>query len=209
MRENAYRSNGKHREALAADHALVMRDRRAVIIPLDEATSYERAVGIASIEALAISIVERAQRRHGFMLTAEQRGDAVAHLITCAWHEAQRFDGRGRLGGFVTSRLRWRMVDWLKAEIGHPSNIEIVPLQHAPEAAVELTVESRPLWQVLGVDLDALSMPARFALVSLAEPLSRGESLSSVAAACEVSRHAARDMMAQLADELRALGVEP
>jgi hypothetical protein len=214
---DGYSSNGKHRDALGSDHALIWRDGRAQLVPLADATARERKTGCASIEALAISIVERAQVSRGFTLSPEQRGDAVSHLLAAAWHESQRYDGTtGHLCGFVSSRLRWRMRDWIRLEIDADSrrggrSFQLVSYETVTpaDAAVELTVETRPLWQVLGVDLDALSMPARFALVSLAEPLSRGESLSEVAAACEVSRHAARDMMAALADELRALGVAP
>jgi hypothetical protein len=212
-RDDAYKSNGKHRDALRDEHSIVWRDGSAVIVPIGQTSPRERSTGIASVEALAISIVDRAQVNRGFLLTAEQRGDAVAHLISAAWHEAQRFNGAGRLGGFVTTRLRWRMVDWSRLEVDADSRrggrpFELVPLDEAATAAPP-EHDDRPLWEQLGVELDSLSMPARFALVTLAEPIARGESLSSVAAACEVSRHAARDMLEQLAVELAALGVGP
>jgi hypothetical protein len=112
--------NGRRRRPgkwqLGGDHSLVWRDGLVQLVPIAEATTAERATGIASIEALAASIVSRFVRSKRAHMSDDRMADAIGYLIEHAWIEGNRFDGRGRLAGFVTARLRWRLVDWYRDE---------------------------------------------------------------------------------------------
>jgi hypothetical protein len=118
--EDTYRNGRRRRPSKwrlnGGDHALVWREGRAQLVGIADATPAERSTGIASVEALAAGVVAAfVRRRHAYM-PDDRMADAVAYLIEQAWFESQRFNGTGRLGGFVTARLRWRLVDWYRDE---------------------------------------------------------------------------------------------
>lgn len=51
-------------------------------------------------------------------LTLSQYDDALVFLIGAGWELAQRFNGRGRLAGFVQSFLFMGIVDWRRQTFG-------------------------------------------------------------------------------------------
>jgi hypothetical protein len=118
--EDTYRNGRRRRPSKwrlnGGDHALVWREGRAQLVGIADATPAERSTGIASVEALAAGVVAAFVRRRRAYMPDDRMADAVAYLIEQAWFESQRFNGTGRLGGFVTARLRWRLVDWYRDE---------------------------------------------------------------------------------------------
>jgi len=110
------------------DYALVWRGGESLLVPLASATREELASGIASIEALACYVLDSFLRSKQARLTPDRRQDAIAHLIEQAWIEARRFNGKGRLGGFVTARLRWRLLDWYRVEFERRDDVEVLSM---------------------------------------------------------------------------------
>jgi hypothetical protein len=70
-----------------------------------------------------------------------RREDAVAFLIEHSWIEACRFNGKGRLGGFVTGRLLWRLMDWYRIEYKHGGEVSIdAPTDDPEDSPIEIVV---------------------------------------------------------------------
>jgi hypothetical protein len=205
-----YRTNGGRRDALGHDHALVIRDGAPAILPLSEATPFELESGIASIEAVCLRVVDRYCASSGVYMTDDRRHDAVAHLLSSAWHEAGRFNGNGRLASFIVSRLRWRIIDWARLNIGTPAGVETVSLEalHESVESPGPAADADP-FDELGVEPEHLSDEAAFALSEIAYPISQGETITSVCERTSWSRHAVKAALEQLRVELVALGVGP
>lgn len=104
---------------LGGDYALIWRDG-ARVVPYSEATESEISSGIASIEKLACYIVDSHSRAKRWSLSYESRQLAITHLIGLAWIEAKKAEDEGfdpalgRIGGRVSTRLKWRISDYFR-----------------------------------------------------------------------------------------------
>jgi hypothetical protein len=205
-----YESNGGRRDALGVDHALIWRGGEAAVVPLVEASALELESGVASVEAVAISIVDRYCRRSGVYLSEYQREDAVAHLIAAAWFEARRYDplrvpaGPGRrFSNYVVGRIRWRFIDWLRLTLGRESGM-LVSMETigAEIVAPEKVGDDADPFEVLGVVKTDLSLRSQWTLLELAWPLSRGERLGDVCSRHLLARRTARGYLDSLREEL-------
>ena len=110
---------------LGRDRALIWRQDAPLLVDLEDATPVELETGIASVEALALHVLNRFQTQRRAYIDPVRREDAVAFLIEHSWIEACRFNGKGRLGGFVTGRLLWRLMDWYRIEYKHGGEVSI------------------------------------------------------------------------------------
>ena len=224
-----------------ADYALIWRGEPR-IVPFDEASSAELATGIASIEAFAVSTLDRFLKANRAHLSADRRQDAIAYLLGSMWVEAKRaertgFDpARGRIGGYVASRLRWRLMDWYRAEFGKPSSVTLVSLDvddsdvaHADSNATyfdspmtrealrhvsaakaardEVLALGEEPSDVLGIDPESLTPPARWALAEVALRVAAGWTIADVCREVGRSRRAVAEAMNALRSELAAQGL--
>jgi hypothetical protein len=144
---------------------------------------------IADLEALCRSVlndhllagVKKGGRISGptSPLTLSQYDDALAFLVGTGWELAQRFNGRGRLAGYVQSFLFLRIVDWRRAtggstRYGTPLQfVEYDPRQHDG-------VHWDPDLNGGRIDVEAMSAEGREALAMVTplfgdEPLSQAE----------------------------------
>src|SRR6266545_5364115 len=107
-------------------------------------------------------------------LTLSQYDDALVYLIETGWELAQRFNGRGRLAGYVQSFLFMRIVDWRRHTFGSsrygpaPQFVVYDPAVHASGAHWDAEYDDDAL------DLDAAPAGTREAL-ALIRPLIDGE----------------------------------
>lgn len=101
----------------ADDHSIVWRDGRPQLVVFSEATENELATGLASVEAQVVSTLDDFLQARNLYLNEVRRQECIAHMIAACWMEAKKFNGKGRIGGFVVSRLRWRMFDWMRTEL--------------------------------------------------------------------------------------------
>ena len=53
-----------------------------------------------------------------FQLSPYDLEECVGDLISEAWDAARKFDGRGRLAGWVTTNMHWRITDWKRNRYG-------------------------------------------------------------------------------------------
>jgi len=192
----------------------VWRSGAVALVPLAEATALELETGIASVEALAVHVLDSFLRSKRAHLQKHRRDDAIAFLIANTWLEGRRFNGRGRLAGFVTARLRWRLLDWYRGRPGaceFDDPAEVVSLDaepdegdamHARIAQIEQEEAREADLGLLGIDVDGLGESARWALENVAVRLAAGFTMREVVEATGVSRGAIESAMNELRAEL-------
>jgi hypothetical protein len=145
---------------------------------------------IADLESLCRSVlndhlvagVKRRGRISGptSPLTPSQYDDCLVFLLGTGWELAQKFNGRGRLAGYVQSFLFMRVVDWRRRTFGNsrygpaPQFVEYDPRQH------DTVHWDRKLNGGREIDVEALTPEARAALELIrplygAEPVTQQE----------------------------------
>jgi len=217
MSEQRFKAGRRSRPGhwhLTGDHALVWRAGAVALIPLAEATTLELETGIASVEALAVHVLDSFLRSKRAHLQKHRRDDAIAFLIANTWLEGRRFNGRGRLAGFVTARLRWRLLDWYRGRPGaceydDPAevvSIDAEPLEgdsmHERLAQIERDEAREADLGLLGIDVDGLGVSARWALEHVAVRIAAGFTMREIVEATGVSRGVIDAAMNELRAEL-------
>jgi DNA-directed RNA polymerase specialized sigma24 family protein len=175
---------------------------------------------IADLEALCRSVlndhlgvgVKKRGRISGptSPLTHSQYDDALGFLIGTGWELAQRFNGRGRLAGYVQSFLFMRIIDWRRRTSGNarygppPQFVEYNPWQHD-------SVHWDPdLNGGREIEVEAMSAEAQKAL-ELLRPLSEDETLTlgQLAVRGGVTTGRVSKALRLVREEARRQGLEP
>jgi DNA-directed RNA polymerase specialized sigma24 family protein len=171
---------------------------------------------IADVEKLARSVLSAHERggvkrnggldRPGMTLTESDREDLLAYLVSTAWQLSQRFDGRGRLAGYVVQTLHRRVVDWVRVRFGstrYPSSkivATLVPLTSSVEQRLAPFLDPEFDDGDCGLDLEA-APEAREAL-ELLQPLIDDETVTIAQAAARA--HVTPNQITHAAAHVRA-----
>lgn len=106
-----------------------------MILPAQLAAPAELRAGVDDLAGLCGRVAHAYLTRRSAYLDGDAYEDLVSYLLVVSWSEAQRFDGRGHLAGFIGGRLKWRCTDWMRSRLGRG---------RAPRPAV-VSLEALPL----------------------------------------------------------------
>jgi hypothetical protein len=97
---------------------LIIRGGHVLVMPACFATPAEISTGVLDVEGLCKHVANEYLERRRAYLTDDQHAELLGYLMLAAWTEAGRFNGTGRLLGFLESRLKWRCTDWYRTYFG-------------------------------------------------------------------------------------------
>ncbi len=183
---------------------------------------------VEDVEGLAGRVLGERLREWRAPLWPHHREDALAFLIATAWELSEQYDAeRGiTFSHFCYQRLRLRLVDWYRATFGdsrygkRPESLSLdreLELEDAfgsnrrGETGAELQRKLEDPLDVaeaalraigLGIEWGTISLPGLATVREIAIPLSRGESLETIARELGESRRRVETRIAELKDEL-------
>jgi DNA-directed RNA polymerase specialized sigma24 family protein len=145
-------------------------------------------------------------------LSSADREDLTAYLIGRAWELSQRFDGRGRLAGFLTQRLHFACTDWTRARFGSTrwGPVAVFTPTADPGVYVTGTWLDAEFDDSDALDLEAAPAGTREAL-ELIRPLIDGEteSVKQIAERAQVEPSQVTNALALVRAAARRQGLEP
>lgn len=169
---------------------------------------------VDDVEGYCYRVLERRLRRFQARLTADDREDALAFLISTAWELSKRYDPTiGTFSGYLSSLLDLRLADWFRRRFGDsrygleareiPGSEDCTALaEEAEPLDVEALAVRLPAW----ADVSRLTPRSQWILREIVAPITeRGASCEEIGVGYGKSRKWTERLLDELRRELAEL----